>query len=307
MSNYVERCGGGGGLSETARLEMDSAGLLTLYIGTMSNGQGHETAYSQILNDVLGLPFENIRLVQGDTDQIASGTGTGGSWSIPMGGGAVNLAGGDLIEQAKPLAAKELEAAEADLEFIDGHFRVAGTDIDISLIELAGRGAKISGLARFQPDNHTFPHGCHICEVEVDPETGEIDVIGYTAVHDFGRALNPSLLAGQVHGGVTQGIGQALMEHTVYDDDGQLLTGSYMDYQLPRADDLPDFVFEHRDTPTTRNPLGVKGCGEAGATGAPPAVINAIIDALGHLGVHHLDMPATPERVWNAIQQARQG
>ena len=311
MANFIERCGGGGGLEETARLAFDEDGSVTLFSGSMSNGQGHETAFSQIVSESLGLPFEKIRIVQGDTDAVPSGQGTGGSWSIPMGGGAVCFAADRIVEKARRIAGHLLEAAEADLEFTDGIFSVVGTDLQVGISDVArasfdaarlppGTEPGLDEEASFKPDNYTFPHGCHVCEVEVDTETGAVEVIAYTAVHDFGRALNPSLLAGQVHGGVVQGIGQALLENTVYDDGGQLTSGSFMDYCMPRADDLPDFAFVHRDTPTVRNPLGVKGCGEAGATGAPPAVINAIADALG---VRHLEMPATAERVWAALHK----
>ena len=312
MANFVERCGGGGGLQETARLAFDEDGGVTLFSGSMSNGQGHETAFSQIVNERLGLPFEKIRVVQGDTDAVPSGTGTGGSWSIPMGGGAVCHAADRIVEKARRIAGHLLEAAEADLVFADGAFSVVGTDLEIGISDVArasfdaarlppGTEPGLDEEAGFKPDNYTFPHGCHVCEVEVDAETGVVEVIAYTAVHDFGRALNPNLLAGQVHGGVVQGIGQALLEHTVYDEGGQLTSGSFMDYCMPRADDLPNFAFVHRDTPTTRNPLGIKGCGEAGAAGAPPAVINAVVDALAPRGVRHLDMPATPRRVWEVL------
>jgi len=315
MANYLERCGGGAGLSENAILRFDAEGVATLVIGTMANGQGHITAYSQIVNECLGLPFEKIRVVQGDTDQVATGGGTGGSWSIPMGGGAVWQAADKVIEKARRLASHLLEAAEVDLAFAAGVFSVAGTDVKLSLGEVAtaafdearlptGTERGLEGEARFTPENHTFPYGCHIAEVEIDAATGRVELVGYLAVHDFGRALNPLLLAGQVHGGVAQGIGQALHEHTVYDQDGQLLSGSFTDYCLPRADDLPAFEFVLNGTPTTRNPMGVKGCGEAGAAGAPPAVINAVVDALKPYGVRHLDMPATPEQVWQAMRKA---
>lgn len=312
LSNYIERCGGGAGLGETARLELDHEGRARLYIGSMANGQGHETAFTQVVHQVLGLPPEDIDIVQGDTDRIATGTGTGGSWSIPMGSGAIALAGERLIEAARSDAADRLEVAGVDLEFEAGAFRVAGTDIAVGLQELARAArpqatepsAVYLGEDRFVPENYTFPYGCHVAEVEVDPETGTVELVAYRAVHDFGQALNPALLAGQVHGGVTQGIGQALHEHTFYAADGQLLAGSFMDYRLPKADDLPSFAFDHRTSPTARNPFGIKGCGEAGATGAPPAVLNAVLDALAPLGVRDLDMPATPQAVWNAIREA---
>ena len=316
IANYVERCGGGAGLRERADLLVDPDGTVTLLIGSMSNGQGHETAYSQILSERLGLPFEKIRVVQGDTDRVLSGTGTGGSWSLPMGGGALVRAVDRLLETAKPIAADALEAAAADVEFRDGAFRVAGTDLAVSLADTAARAAAdghlrpdgVPGLdatAVYEPENNTYPYGTHLCEVEVDPETGAVRIAAYTAVHDFGQVLNPLLLAGQVHGGLAQGLGQALLEHTVYDGEGQLLSASFMDYCIPRADDLPDFGFEPWVTPSPGNPLDIKGCGEAGAAGSPPAAINAVLDALASVGVEDFDMPATPERVWRAIRSAR--
>ena len=316
IANYVERCGGGAGLSERADLLVDLDGTVTLLIGSMSNGQGHETAYSQLLNERLGLPFEKIRVVQGDTDRVPSGTGTGGSWSLPMGGGAVVRAVDRLIEIARPIAADALEAAAADIEFRHGAFRVAGTDLAVSLADTAARAAAdghlradgapgLDATAVYEPGNNTYPYGTHLCEVEVDPETGAVRIVAYTAVHDFGQVLNPLLLAGQVHGGLAQGLGQALLEHTVYDAEGQLLSGSFMDYCIPRADDLPDFGFEPWITPSPGNPLDIKGCGEAGAAGSPPAAINAVLDALASIGVEDFEMPATPERVWRAIRAAR--
>jgi carbon-monoxide dehydrogenase large subunit len=309
MANYLERCGGGPGLGESARLEMDGAGRARLFIGSMANGQGHQTAFMQVVHEVLGLPPEDIEIIQGDTDQIETGTGTGGSWSIPLGSGAIVKAGARLIDQGREIAASALEVAAVDVSFEDGAFRVTGTDLIINLTDVAKRAAAgdsvgLSGQDRFEPDNYTFPYGCHIAEVEIDPETGVVSLIRYDAVHDFGRALNPALLGGQVHGGVAQGIGQALLEHTFYDRDGQLLAGSFLDYGLPRAGDLPDIDFHHQVSPTTRNPYGIKGCGEAGATGSPPAVMNAVIDALRPYGIRHVDMPATPERVWQAIRAA---
>ncbi len=315
IANYVERCGGGAGLSERADLLVEPEGTVTLLIGSMSNGQGHETAYSQLLNERLGLPFEKIRVVQGDTDRVVSGTGTGGSWSLPMGGGALVRAVDRLIETAKPIAADALEAAAADVEFRDGAFRVAGTDLAVSLSDTTARAAAdghlradgapgLDATAVYEPENNTYPYGTHLCEVEVDPETGAVRIAAYTAVHDFGQVLNPLLLAGQVHGGLAQGLGQALLEHTVYDGEGQLLSGSFMDYCIPRADDLPDFGFEPWVTPSPGNPLDIKGCGEAGAAGSPPAAINAVLDALASVGVTDFDMPATPERVWRAIRAA---
>lgn len=316
IANYIERCGGGAGLRERADLHVDADGTVTLLIGSMSNGQGHETAYSQVLNERLGLPFEKIRVVQGDTDRVLSGTGTGGSWSLPMGGGAVVHAVDRLLESVKPVAADALEASAADVEFRDGAFRVAGTDLAVSFGETASRAAAdgrvrsdgapgLEATAVYEPANNTYPYGTHLCEVEVDPETGAVRIVAYTAVHDFGQVLNPLLLAGQVHGGLAQGLGQALLEHTVYDGEGQLLSGSFMDYCIPRADDLPDFDFEPWVTPSPGNPLDIKGCGEAGAAGSPPAAINAVLDALASVGVEDFEMPATPERVWRAIRASR--
>ena len=315
IASYIERCGGGAGLSERADLLVDADGTVTLLIGSMSNGQGHETAYSQILSDRLGLPFEKIRVVQGDTDRVASGVGTGGSWSLPMGGGAVVHAVDRLVETATPIAADALEAAAQDVEFRDGAFRVTGTDLAVSLADTAARAADdgrvradgdpgLEATAVYEPGNNTYPYGTHLCEVEVDPETGAVRIVAYTAVHDFGRVLNPLLLAGQVHGGLAQGLGQALLERTVYDGEGQLLSASFMDYCIPRADDLPDFGFEPWATPSPGNPLDIKGCGEAGAAGSPPAAINAVLDALAAVGVTDFEMPATPERVWRAIRAA---
>jgi len=315
LCNYIERCGGGGGLSEAARLAFDDDGNVTVYSGSQANGQGHETAFSQIVAECLGLPFERIRVVEGDTDRIETGIGTGGSWSIPMGGGAIALAAEKVVEKARRIAAQLMEAAASDIEFADGVFRVAGTDLTRTFAEVlqASRDPALRpadetpGLdeeARFKPDNFTYPYGCHIAEVEVDPETGVVALVDYVCVHDFGRALNPMLLAGQVHGGVAQGIGQALTEHTVYDGEGQLLSGSFMDYCLPRADDLPAFRFVPMDSVSPQNLLGVKGCGEAGAAGSPPAVMNALVDALSGYGVRHIDMPATPQRVWQAMRES---
>ncbi|NQV61617.1 MAG: xanthine dehydrogenase family protein molybdopterin-binding subunit [Alphaproteobacteria bacterium] len=315
MANYIERCGGGAGLSEAARLEFDAEGGVTVYSGSMANGQAHETAFSQILHHYFDLPFDKIRVVEGDTDVIATGAGTGGSWSIPMGGGAISLASEQVIEKAKRIAAHLLETSAGDLEFADGQFKVAGTDLQISWSEVvrasrdpgqlpSGEEPGLDTEARFTPENFTFPYGCHIAEVEVDPDTGAVELVAYSCMHDFGVVLNPLLLAGQVQGGLAQGIGQALMEHTAYDDEGQLLAGSFMDYRLPRADDLPDLNFAAQVTPSPQNLLGIKGCGEAGAAGSPPAVINALVDALRGHGIRHIDMPATSERVWSAIQSA---
>ncbi len=314
IATYVEACGGGG--EDMAELRVESTGDVTVLVGTQNNGQGHATAYAQLVSDRLGVPIERIRLHQGDTDRIPYGFGTGGSRSIPVGGHAVLAAADKVIAKAKRLAAQMLEAAEADLEFADGRFSVVGTDRSLSFAEVAAKahragrpdGARDFGLAEmaaYLPNAMTYPNGCHVAEIELDPETGWVDVMRYTIVDDFGIALNPLLLAGQIHGGTAQGIGQALFERTVYDPEtGQLLSGSLTDYRLPRALDLPEIDVAFHNVPCRTNPLGIKGAGEAGAIGAPPAVINAVVDALSEWGVAHIDMPATPERVWQAIHDA---
>ena len=306
LAHYCERVGGG--WPEKAWLDLDGHARATVRIGTMSNGQGHETAYAQMVAERLGISINDVTVVQGDTDLIESGHGTGGSASLPIGGVALDRASSDLIQQITALASEELEASEADITFEDGRFKIAGTDVQAPLAKVAARlGEKIlTGNGLWAPQTPTFPNGCHVAEVEVDPETGVVTVEAYSMLHDFGRVLNPMLLEGQLHGGVAQGLGQAALEHVVYDpDSGQLLSGSLMDYCLPRADDLPSLNLETVVTPSPFNPLGVKGCGEAGAAGAPPALMNAIMDALGPLGVKHLDMPATPLRVWEALRAAQ--
>ncbi|MEA2907916.1 MAG: aerobic carbon-monoxide dehydrogenase large subunit [Alphaproteobacteria bacterium] len=278
--------------------------------GTQSTGQGHHTAFAQIVAERLSLSPAQVRVVQGDTDAIATGTGTGGSSSIPCGGASVDGAAARLADNLKTLAADALEAAAGDLELADGAVRVAGTDRAISFADLARRPDAENKRATedaFTPTAATYPNGTHVAEVEIDPDTGATRVLSYVVVDDFGVTLNPLLLAGQVHGGAVQGIGQALMENTVYDaDSGQLLSASLMDYALPRADDIPAFTFETRNVPCRTNPLGVKGAGEAGAIGSCPAVMNAILDALWRAHrIRHLDMPATPQRVWAAIAEAK--
>jgi aerobic carbon-monoxide dehydrogenase large subunit len=314
IGHFTERVAGG--WSEEAEIRLDASGKATAFLGTMSNGQGHETAYAQMIADRLGLAIDAVEIVQGDTDRIASGHGTGGSASLPIGGAALDIAMTKVIEKARRIAGHLLETAEADIEFSEGVFTVSGTDRRIALHIVAAAAhdpAKLPpgvapGLADrglFKPSGPTFPNGCHICEVEVDPETGAFDILRYTLVHDFGRVLNPMLLEGQIHGGIAMGLGQAGFERVVFDpESGQPLAASFMDYGPPRADDLPFFHFTAQRTPSS-NPLGVKGCGEAGATAAPPALMNAIADALAPLGVRHVDMPATPERLWRLIEAAR--
>jgi aerobic carbon-monoxide dehydrogenase large subunit len=293
-------------------LRFDPSGMLTILAGTHSHGQGHETVYAQMVSEWLGVPFETIRFVQGDTDAVPIGRGSYGSRSMHVGGNALKRAADTIVEKAKPMAAMMLEAAAGDLEFKDGSFRIVGTDRALKLTDVAKAfyrpamlppqfdvGLEASGTFAAEPPN--YPNGCHVCEVEIDPETGGVTLARYAAVDDVGKIMNKLLCKGQIHGGVAQGAGQALMEAIVFDADGQLVTGSFQDYAMPRADDFPELVSELTEVPAKTNPLGVKGAGEAGATGAPPAIIGAILDALKPLGIEHIDMPATPSRVWAAI------
>ncbi|MDQ0317147.1 xanthine dehydrogenase family protein molybdopterin-binding subunit [Amorphus orientalis] len=307
LTCYIEACAFPGG--ETATVELGDDGIVTLLIGTQSNGQGHATAYSQVIADRLGIDFDQIKVIQGDTDRVKTGGGTGGSRSIPLGLPSVNLASGDLSDKIKAIAADNLEVAAEDLELVDGHVRIVGTDRQMSLSEVAkaaGDPSLLTASNRVEQDKPTFPNGTHICELEIDPDTGRVAIQRYTVVDDFGVTVNPILLAGQVYGGIVQGIGQALLENTVYDEEGQLLTASMLDYALPRADDVPFFQFETRNVPTTSNALGIKGAGEAGTVGSASAVMNAIVDALAReVGVTHVDMPATPAKLWSLIAEAR--
>ena len=309
LATYIEACGTFGPDIAVLRLEPD--GGVTVLIGSQSTGQGHATAYAQLVGEHLDIPPERVTVVQGDTARIAKGVGTGGSSSITCGGASVAGAARQLADNLKKLAADTLEASAGDLEIADAAVRVAGTDRVVSFADLA-RSPKASPdmlttTDSAAPKGPTYPNGTHLVEVEIDPDTGEVAIDRYIVVDDFGVTLNPLLLAGQVHGGAVQGIGQALMEHTVYDrDSGQLITASLTDYALPRAADTPDFTFETRNVPTTANTLGVKGAGEAGAIGSCPAVINAVVDALWRaFRIRHVDMPATPERVWAAIREGR--
>jgi carbon-monoxide dehydrogenase large subunit len=302
---------------EYAEIRFDPSGTATLLMGTKSQGQGHETTFKQVLHERLGLDPEAVRYVDGDTDRVAFGTGTMGSRSTVVGGSALWLAADKVIAKGKRIAAHLLEAAEADIVFGDGRFRVTGTDRAVALTEVARAAFQPARLpsgvepglyetGTFVPKQDTWPNGCHVCEVEIDPETGDVTLAGYVVVDDVGTIVNPLTLAGQIHGGVAQGAGQALMEEVVYDrESGQLLTTSFMEYAMPRADTLPDMVIGSNPVPTQLNPLGAKGAGEAGTVGALPAVMNAVMDALAAVGVRHLDMPATPERVWQAIQDAK--
>ncbi len=303
MATYIEACAFAG--SEPAKVRLQGDGRVSLFIGTQSNGQGHATAYAQFVAEKLNLDIDKIDLHQGDTDELEKGGGTGGSRSIPLGGVSAGRAGEALAEKIKKIAADELEAAPADIELVDGTARIVGTDrvLDFAAIAKAAKQPDdLEGLGEFVQEEATYPNGTHICEVEVDPDTGETEIVSYTIVDDFGATVNPILLAGQVHGGVVQGIGQALTEDTVYSEDGQLVTASFMDYAMPRADTVPSFHFETRNVPSTTNALGIKGAGEAGTIGAAPATINAVTDALWRAyGIGHVEMPATPLRVWSLI------
>jgi carbon-monoxide dehydrogenase large subunit len=301
--------------AEMGGIRFENDGTVTIVTGTLDYGQGHASAFAQVLVDALGVPFDKINLLQGDSDQLIAGGGTGGSRSIMQSGNAIMAASDIVIEQGRKLAAHVLEAAVADIEFSRGRFTIAGTDRGIGIMDLAAKaqGAldvpdevpqTLDASIAFPGVTSAFPNGCHICEVEIDPETGHIDVVKYSTVNDFGVLVNPMLVMGQAHGGIMQGIGQALTESVVYDEDGQLQTGSFMDYALPRADCAPMFSFLSHPVPARTNKLGAKGCGEAGCAGSLPSVMNAVVDALSEFGVTHIDMPATPQKVWAAIQGA---
>ncbi|HXQ50940.1 MAG TPA: xanthine dehydrogenase family protein molybdopterin-binding subunit [Stellaceae bacterium] len=311
--NAIERAAGPG--AEFAEVRFDTSGGASLLMGTKNQGQGHPTVFRQILIDRLGLAPEDIRFTDGDTDIVAFGIGTNGSRSTVIGGTAITIAAAKIVTKAKKLAAHLLEASEADLAFADGRFVVAGTDKGMGLKEVARASYNAQRLPKgmepglyetgtFAPTQDTYPNGCHVCEVEIDPDTGHVAIVAYAVVDDVGTVINPKTLKGQIHGGVAQGAGQVLMEQVVYEPgSGQLLTASFMDYAMPRADDFPDIAVESNPVPTKLNPLGAKGAGEAGTVGALPAVMNAIIDALAPLGVADVEMPATDERVWRAINK----
>jgi carbon-monoxide dehydrogenase large subunit len=328
-SSYIEACGlapsniagalgARAGLFECGEVRVHPTGSVTVFTGSHSHGQGHETTFAQVVAARLGIPVENVDIVHGDTGRVPFGMGTYGSRSISVGGAAIMKALDKIEAKAKKIAAHLLEASDTDIEFSNGEFVVKGTDKKIPFGQVALTAyvphnypldklePGLNETAFYDPTNFTYPAGTYICEVEINPKTGETRVDRFTAVDDFGTIINPMIVEGQVHGGLTQGIGQALLENCVYDrDSGQLLTGSYMDYAMPRADDLPEFKVGHVCTPCTTNPLGTKGCGEAGAIGSPPAVMNAVLDALAPLGVKDMDMPASPHRVWQAIQGAQ--
>lgn len=324
ISTYVEACGiapsavvgalgGRVGLWESAHVRVHPTGSVTVFTGAHSHGQGHETTFAQLVAEKLGVSPDSVEVVHGDTAKSAFAMGTYGSRSLAVGGTAIVKAVDKIIAKGRKIAAHLLEAAEGDVDFADGKFVVKGTDRAKPFGEIvlaayiphkypAGLEPGLEEGAVYDPMNFTFPAGCHVCEVEIDPETGTTKVVAFTAVDDVGTVINPMIVEGQVHGGVTQGIGQALLEGAIYDEDGQLLTGSFLGYTMPRAADVPSYVVGTETTACTHNPLGVKGVGEVGAIGSPPAVINAVCDAIG---VRHIDMPATPERVWRAIRDAR--
>jgi carbon-monoxide dehydrogenase large subunit len=328
-SSYIEACGlapsnvagalgARAGLFECGEVRVHPTGSVTVFTGSHSHGQGHETTFAQVVAARLGLSPDQVDIVHGDTGRVPFGMGTYGSRSISVGGAAIMRALDKIEAKAKKIAAHLMEASDADVDFAGGEFKVKGTDKMVTFGQVALTAyvphnypldklePGLNETAFYDPTNFTFPAGTYICEVEVDPATGQVRVDRFTAVDDFGTIINPMIVEGQVHGGLVQGIGQALMEHCVYDrETGQLVTGSFMDYAMPRADDFPNFTIGHVCTPCTTNPLGTKGCGEAGAIGSPPAVMNAVLDALAPLGVKDLDMPASPNRVWNAIQQAK--
>jgi carbon-monoxide dehydrogenase large subunit len=314
IGHYLEVTADAGNEMGGIRFEPD--GNVTIITGTLDYGQGHASPFAQVLSDRLGIPFEKIKLLQGDSDEMLAGGGTGGSRSMMQSGGAIIAASDLLIERGKQAASLMLEAAVTDIEFRRGRFTIAGTDRDVDIMQLAAWLRTEPNLPEGIPDSldvshvfkgapSAFPNGCHIAEIELDPDTGVVEIVSYATVNDFGVLINPMLVAGQAHGGIAQGIGQALMESVVYDDDGQLVTGSYMDYALPRANDFPGMGFVSYPVPARTNPLGVKGCGEAGCAGSLPAVMNAVVDALSEFGITHIDMPATPHRIWQAIQATR--
>lgn len=315
MANPIERAASPS--PDFAEVRFSTDGTTTVLMGTKSQGQGHETVYKQIVADRLGLDPADIRVIDGDTDRVAFGIGTMGSRSTVIGGSALHNASIKIEEKARKIAAHQLEASEEDIEFQEGIFRVSGTDREISLKDVAKASflpAKLPpntepGLfetATFAPKQDTYPNGSHVCEIEIDPDTGTVDILGYKVVDDVGIMINPTIVKGQIHGGIAQGVGQILMEQVAYDpQSGQLLSGSFMDYAMPRADNFSDMEIASNEVPTQRNPLGVKGAGEAGTVGAMPALMNAIMNALSDVGVTEIDMPTTPDRVWRAIRDAR--
>jgi carbon-monoxide dehydrogenase large subunit len=317
LSCYVEACGAAPGMFETGDVHVRPSGTVVVRIGTAEIGTGHRTAYTQIVANTLGVPFEDVEILEGDTAEVSEGGGTAGSRAVPVGGGALRESSGKVLEKAREIAGHRLEVSEADLEFEDGEFSVTGApsrSITIQEVaEIAYEGAEelpdgmepgLEATTYFDPSNYTFPFGTHIAVVEVDPDSGEIEFERYVAVDDVGTQINPKIVEGQIHGGVAQGVGQALYEEAVYDDNGNLLTGSLQDYAMPKAMYIPEMEWDSTVTESPVNPLGAKGVGEAGAIGAPPAVVNAVVDALSPFGVETLDTPLFPEKVWRAIEEA---
>ncbi|MEO1450305.1 MAG: molybdopterin cofactor-binding domain-containing protein, partial [Bacteroidota bacterium] len=326
FSTYIEACGiapsavvgalgARAGLFESAQVRVQPTGKVSVYSGSHSHGQGHETTFAQVVADRLGIDIADVEIIHGDSEAVAFGMGTYGSRSLAVGGSAIVKSLDKVIEKGAKIAAHKLEAAVEDLDFAEGKWTVKGTDKSIGFGDIAltayvphdypqnlEPGLDFSSF--YDPTNFTYPFGAHICVVEIDPDTGRVDLKRFIACDDVGNVINPMIVDGQIHGGLAQGIGQALFEEAIYDENGQLVNGSYLDYTMPRADDLPMFEVDRTVTPCPHNPLGVKGAGEAGCIGSTPAVINAIVDALAHLGVRDIQMPATPERVWRAMNNA---
>ncbi|MDP6174528.1 MAG: molybdopterin-dependent oxidoreductase, partial [Rhodospirillales bacterium] len=318
--NYIETATGIP--AERAEMEVLPEGRVQMVVGTQDSGQGHATSYAQLACEWLNVPFDDVDLIEGDTDIVKKGSGSHSSRSMRLAGFLLGQARDQILDKGKRAAAHMLEVAAGDMEFSDGAFRVQGTDHSLGLFELARAihdgsadlpaelneelGGKLDGWAEIDKLLSAFPNGCHVCEVEVDAETGAASLVRYAGIDDVGRVINPLLVDGQTHGGIAQGVGQALFEECVHDPEtGQVLSGSFMDYCLPRADDLPDFKAGFNEVEATTNPLGIKGAGEGGTTGAPPAVINAVVDALAEFGVRHVEMPATPEKIWRAMRDAK--
>jgi carbon-monoxide dehydrogenase large subunit len=314
IANAIERAASPG--LEYAEIRFNPSGTATVLMGSKNQGQGHETIFRQIVNERLGLDPREVRYIDGDTERVAFGIGSMGSRSTCIGGTALWMAADKVIAKGRKIAASLLEAAEPDVEFADGKFGVVGTDRSVAMKEVARAAFQFARLpaglepglyesGTFSPKNDTYPNGCHICEVEVDPDTGAVELVRYVVVDDVGTIINPLTLEGQIHGGIAQGVGQALMEQVVYDgESGQLLTASFMDYAMPRADTVCDVELHENTVPTSLNPMGAKGAGEAGTVGALPVMMNAVLDALAPRGVRQLDMPASADRVWRALREA---
>jgi carbon-monoxide dehydrogenase large subunit len=312
LSYYVEICSAMGG--ETTHVMFEPDGRVTALIGTQASGQGHETTFAQMVAAGLGVDLSLVDIVQGDSRRVPTGEGTNGSRSMAIGGSSLFRSVESVIVSGRKLAAEMLEASEVDIEFAAGEFRIVGTDRTTGIADVAaasyrdeyaveGVNPGLRSSERFAPEGGTFPNGCHVCEVEIDPETGHLDIVNYTVEDDVGTVINPLILEGQIVGGVAQGLGQALAEHAVYDrDSGQLLTGSFIDYTMPRADWVPEVHFHYTEIPSPRNPLGVKGAGEAGTVGSAPALVNAVIDALAARSITHIDMRVTPLKIWELLQ-----